>query len=93
MGPSGFAGRACGPPDATPAPPTWANTIRTDRWRATFYPNAPHGELFDLQSDPDEVHNLWYDPQCRQVIEEHRRILLDRLVMMDYPIRPRRTPV
>ncbi len=82
---------AGGPEDPTPAPITWAKTIRTDRWRATFYPSADYGELFDLRNDPEEVHNLWFRPEHREVIEEHRRILLDRLVMMDYPIaRPER---
>lgn len=32
----------------------------TDRHRLTIYPATPHGELFDLQADPDELHNLWY---------------------------------
>jgi len=82
-----------GPEDPTPAPLTWAKTIRTPRWRATFYPNADYGELFDLENDPQEVRNLWFEPACRGVIEEHRRILLDRLVMMDYPLRPQATSV
>jgi len=84
---------AGGPEDPTPAPLTWAKTIRTERWRATFYPNADHGELFDMEADPEEVHNLWFDPKWREVVECHRRILLDRLVMMDYPIRRTRTSV
>ena len=76
-----------GPEDPTPAPITWAKTIRTDRWRATFYPNADYGELFDLKADPAEVHNLWFELACRDVVEEHRCILVNRLMMMDYPIR------
>lgn len=82
-----------GPEDPTPAPITWAKTIRTDRWRATFYPNADYGELFDLANDPEEVYNLWFKPEQRAVVDEHRRILLNRLVMMDYPIRRSRSAV
>ncbi len=80
---------AGGPEDPTPAPHTWARTIRTHRWRATFYPGAEHGELFDLENDPEEMTNLWASPEHRGVIEEHRRILLDRLILMDYPLRKR----
>ena len=80
------ASYAGGPEDPTPAPHTWARTIRTDRWRATFYPEAKHGELFDMLNDPAELYNLWYEPQYREVIEQHRRILCDRLILMDYPI-------
>lgn len=76
-----------GPEDPTPAPITWAKTIRTNRWRATFYPRAEYGELFDLENDPDELRNLWFDRALRGVIEEHRKILLDRLVLADFPIR------
>ncbi|MBI4025449.1 MAG: sulfatase-like hydrolase/transferase [Verrucomicrobia bacterium] len=75
------------PEDPTPAPLTWAKTIRSSRWRATFYPGASHGELFDMESDPHELHNLWLDPKCREVIEEHRKLLLDRLMLADYPVR------
>lgn len=74
------------PEDPSPELMTWARTIRSDRWRATFYPEADYGELFDMDSDPQEVHNLWSDPQYKDVVEDHRRILLDRLILMDYPI-------
>lgn len=78
-----------GPEDPTPAPLTWARTIRSDRWRATFYPGNSRGELYDLRDDPHEVMNLWDNPMCHEVIEEHRRILLDRLILQDYPVRGR----
>jgi len=82
-----------GPEDPTPQPWTWARTIRSERWRATFYPQSDFGELYDLEHDPDELCNLWYEPQHRGIIEEHRRILLDRLILMDYPVRGRQGAV
>jgi arylsulfatase A-like enzyme len=76
------------PGDATPAPLNWARTIRTRTWRASFYPGQAHGELYNLDEDPTELNNRWTDPSCRTVIEEHRRLLADRLVLMDYPLSP-----
>jgi arylsulfatase A-like enzyme len=35
-------------------------TLVTDRYRLAVYPGTPAGELFDLQDDPAELHNLWY---------------------------------
>ncbi|NQU09167.1 sulfatase-like hydrolase/transferase [bacterium] len=80
---------AGGPEDPTPAPLTWAKTIRSARWRATFFPPNTPGELYDLENDPQELENLWFDPAHRAVIEEHRRLLLDRLVLADLPLPPR----
>ena len=38
---------------------TWIN----ERYKLTVYYNHPYGELFDLQSDPEERHNLWDHPE------------------------------
>jgi arylsulfatase A-like enzyme len=75
---------AGGPEDPTRGPAVWAKTIRTDRWRATFYPDASHGELFDLESDPGEFENRWNDSACREVRAEHQRMLLTRMMLMDH---------
>lgn len=37
-------------------------TLRTPRHRLTLYDGQAWGELFDLQEDPREQHNLWSDP-------------------------------
>ena len=33
--------------------------IRTDRWKYVHCPGRPQGELYDVQSDPHELANLW----------------------------------
>ncbi|MCE9591517.1 MAG: sulfatase-like hydrolase/transferase [Planctomycetes bacterium] len=77
---------AGGPEDPTHSPHTWAKTIRTDRWRATFYPDPEIGELYDMHNDPEETHNLWRDPAARPVIEDHRATLMTRMMLTDFPV-------
>jgi uncharacterized sulfatase len=38
-----------------------------DRYKLTVYYNRDYGELFDLQEDPDELNNLWDDPDAREL--------------------------
>jgi arylsulfatase A-like enzyme len=37
-------------------------TYVNERYKITVYFNRNYGELFDLETDPDEVNNLWDDP-------------------------------
>lgn len=44
--------------------------IRTDRYKLIrFYGPFEHWELFDLQQDPNEMSNLYEDPEYRQLSE------------------------
>ena len=47
--------------------PPRVRTLVTRRWRLTLYANATWGELYDLQSDPDECRNLWHQPSHAEV--------------------------
>lgn len=40
------------------------------RHKLTVYYNQPYGELFDLETDPGEVHNLWDDPASQVLKQE-----------------------
>lgn len=53
-------------------------TLRTEHWKLNVYPTADrhHGQLFDLQNDPDESKNRYADTGCREIRDE----LLWRLV-------------
>ncbi len=75
-----------GPRDPTPAPDCWPRTIRTERYRCTFYPDPEVGELYDLENDPEETRNLYHDPAFCQVVDAHRCRLVSRLIRMDYPL-------
>lgn len=37
-------------------------TYVDERYKITVYYNQTYGEIFDLQEDPQEFHNLWDDP-------------------------------
>nr|WP_275588414.1 sulfatase/phosphatase domain-containing protein [Microlunatus panaciterrae] len=61
----------------------WAHYgIRTDRYKLVYYYSdglglpgtsdrrfAPEWELFDLERDPDELHNVYHRPDYREVRE------------------------
>lgn len=38
-------------------------SVRDDRWKLIVYPPINHRQLFDLQSDPDEIKDLARDPE------------------------------
>ncbi len=52
-------------------------TLVTDRYRMTLYAGQPYGELFDLQEDPQEFHNLWDDPARSRLRMELRGQVLE----------------
>lgn len=44
--------------------------ICDERWKFVLYPKVGHEQLFDLQSDPDELHDLSTDPAHRAKRDE-----------------------
>lgn len=64
-------------------------TMVTDRYKLTVYRGQPEwGELFDLQADPNELHNLFDDPEARGL----RASLVEELVQADLAREPAPTP-
>ena len=74
---------------ASANPGDWARTIRTERYRYTFYPCGNGDQLFDLLEDPDEQNNLVADPAHARIRSELRDQLMERIILQDYP-KPRR---
>lgn len=65
-------------------PDTYNQTIVTEDWRLTLYPNRPAwGELFNRRTDPGEHRNLWADPGLSSV-----RSSLVQLLTDDFPPAP-----
>jgi len=63
-------------------------TLRTERWKLTYYAKRPFGELYDLAADPLEFRNLWDDPGHQRVKRELFAALLDRLITSEDPLPP-----
>ncbi len=55
--------------------------VRSRHWKLVHFLDSDEGQLFDLQNDPDEFHNLWDEP----VVAARKRGLLD--AMLDWRIR------
>lgn len=64
-------------------------TLITRRYQLTAYPGEDYGELFDLEQDPGQLHNLWRDPAHAWVKQDLLVQLMERLVMTDNRL-PRR---
>lgn len=45
-------------------------TLINQRYKLTTYFNQPYGELFDLESDPNEINNLWNAPTAQNLKAE-----------------------
>jgi arylsulfatase len=55
--------------------------VRTRQWKLVHFLDEPFGQLFDLENDPGELHNLWDDPAAAH----SKRELLD--VLREWRIR------
>ncbi len=53
--------------------------VRTERWKYCITPGDVD-ELYDLENDPNELHNLAEDPQYASVVCEHRDLILEWLI-------------
>jgi len=71
----------------------WSRSIRKQQWRLVYYPPAMFaddhpegfGELYDLDSDPWEMTNLYFEPRHAGKVRELERDLMDWLVTTTRP--------
>ena len=72
----------------------WSKSVRKGNWRLVYYPREMFaeeypdgfGELYDLQADPWEMTNLYFDPEHRDMVRQMRRDLLDWLIATTRPV-------
>lgn len=71
----------------------WSKSVRMGRHRCVFYPRAMFardypdgfGELYDLEADPWEMRNLYFEPEHRETVRAMERELLEWLVTTTRP--------
>lgn len=84
--------RNSGQPDD---PPVHTTMLRRGDWKVVVHHGQPattrqrDGEMYDLARDPDELVNLWDQPDCRDVRWEMASLLLDVLVATEDRSQPR----
>lgn len=67
-------------------------SLRSLKWRFTAYPGHDYGELYDVQKDLHEFHNLWDGPRHARLKHELTQKLLARIVETRDPLPVREKP-
>ena len=67
-------------------------TLRSLKWRYSYYVGEEYGELYDLESDPNEFVNLWDDAGLEQVKHQLKDELMERIIKARDPLPVRTHP-
>ncbi len=71
---------------------SYGTMYRTRTHKLVVYHGIPEGELYDLETDPDEFRNLWDDPASLEVKLELMKQSFDASVLTMDPMPPRLGP-
>ena len=63
--------------------------IRTDQFKLVRWHSSDGGELYDLEADPDELHDRWDDPEYAEAKRDLLCRLADRMADTVDPLPPR----
>ncbi|MCJ7874508.1 DUF4976 domain-containing protein [Phaeobacter sp. J2-8] len=63
--------------------------VREKRWKLVHLLGCEEGQLFDLESDPDEMRNLWDDPDHSAQKARLKDVMLEWLVASNFNTRDR----
>ena len=61
--------------------------VRSRDWKLVHFLEEPHGQLFDLAGDPNEVQNLWDDPAAAEKKQELLAVLREWRIRSQYDTR------
>jgi len=64
---------------------SYATMYRTDRYKLNVYHGNDYGELYDLQADPRELHNLWEHPEHQAVKHDLIKMSFDASIVISDP--------
>jgi arylsulfatase A-like enzyme len=64
-------------------------TLRRRDWRLTMYAGGLDGELYDLESDPEEFVNLYHESAFKPIVAEMTAALLDEVMRTEDRLPPR----
>ncbi len=67
-------------------------TLRSLKWRFTYYRGTEQGELYDVENDPNEFTNLWDDPDHADLKNDLTRKLLVQIAATRDPLPIRTKP-
>ncbi|NEE03826.1 sulfatase family protein [Phytoactinopolyspora halotolerans] len=76
-------------------PAVHVTMLRHDRWKLVVHHGAPAsargrtGELYDLETDPSELTNLWHEDAHRDIRHELQEMLIDVMVAVEDRGNPR----
>lgn len=73
-------------------PKAYGTMLRTKRYKLVVVHGASAGELYDLENDPRETHNLWDDTEHCSIKNQLLKHLCDRMAWTVSPM-PARTAV
>jgi arylsulfatase len=71
--------------------PPMMSCVRTDKWKLNFCDKPRSGELYDLEKDPGEFHNLWNDAHHKDTQEMMLQNLVARMIETTDPLPERHT--
>jgi arylsulfatase len=71
-------------------PPPMAMCVRTEHYKMAYYQKLNLGELYDLEVDPEETHNLWDANNAKAAREAMMHTMLSRVVDTVDPVPERK---
>lgn len=77
--------------EAHVTPRVYQTTMVTERHKLVIYRDGDYGELYDLETDPDQYRNLWPRPECTTLKAELLHQFAREMMRREGLVQPRET--